>query len=388
MVRSSYSSGRNEEATKDCENKPQSFSSQGDGPNDKDIMVCHPYSAVGVMNLSTLLVDNIKSHAYFKACAQLTTFEQVVDKIYYDVYSSTPWKPGTLKNHGSRSAISGLRGIGGAGEPSTCYMLLFKLFTLRLTKQQVRALITHQDSPFIRVIGFLYIRHLCEPDLLWGWLGRYVDDREKFSEFGNDRVTTIGAFVRRICMEPDYHGTKLPRLPVPVARDISTQIVNLGFDNHTQASYSNDRNNSSVRHGRSYELSKSRNWESRRPTRGLSYDDDRHYARNLGGRGSRYHLGEDSGQGYRNHSNDPLLNDDPYDTALLKRPRMESSIKTGITPDAQTERAPEAARNETASEKLARLRAKQAQSIYVGTVGGDYLASSRSGDKGSGKIIY
>ena len=56
-----------------------------------------------------------------------------------------------------------------AGIPSTCYMLLFKLYCLQLTTSQIKRLISHKDSPFIRVIGFLYLRYCCAPKELWGW---------------------------------------------------------------------------------------------------------------------------------------------------------------------------------------------------------------------------
>lgn len=42
---------------------------------------------------------------------------------------------------------------------SSAYCLLYKLFTLKLTKKQVIGLITHADSPYIRGLGFMYIRY-------------------------------------------------------------------------------------------------------------------------------------------------------------------------------------------------------------------------------------
>ena len=41
---------------------------------------------------------------------------------------------------------------------STPYCLLYKLFTLKLTRKQLRGMLDHSDSPYIRGLGFMYIR--------------------------------------------------------------------------------------------------------------------------------------------------------------------------------------------------------------------------------------
>ena len=45
--------------------------------------------------------------------------------------------------------------------PSSAYCLLLKLFHLRLTEPQVRALLDHGDSTYIRALGALYVRYAC-----------------------------------------------------------------------------------------------------------------------------------------------------------------------------------------------------------------------------------
>ena len=69
----------------------------------------------------------------------------------------------------------GVRGVSAGGIVSSCYCLMYKLFTLKLTKKQVPdrspvfpstifppvqvvALINHVDSPYIRGVGFMYLR--------------------------------------------------------------------------------------------------------------------------------------------------------------------------------------------------------------------------------------
>eukprot|EP00965_Chrysotila_dentata_P197215 6178065-Pleurochrysis_carterae.AAC.4 len=158
MVKNNYSSGRNDDRLQhpNARNEPQEFASDGEeGEKAKDVMPCHPYSAVGNMNLNSMLIENIRSHDYFKGLADLKTFEVVVDQIYYDCNYATPWRPGTHKAQRAAGMCSGLRGVrcsipgrpsdkllgwlyipgdlprfvcvrSNAGIPSTCYMLLFK----------------------------------------------------------------------------------------------------------------------------------------------------------------------------------------------------------------------------------------------------------------------
>jgi len=41
---------------------------------------------------------------------------------------------------------------------SSSFCLLYKLFTLKLTRKQLIGLSTHTDSPYIRGIGLMYAR--------------------------------------------------------------------------------------------------------------------------------------------------------------------------------------------------------------------------------------
>jgi len=136
MVKNNYSSGRNDDRLQhpNAKNEPQEFAAPGEeGEHQADILPCHAYSAVGNMNLNAMLIENIRSHDYFKGLADLKTFEEVVDQIYYDCNYATPWRPGTHKAQRAAGMCSGLRGVSNAGIPSTAYMLLFKLYCLQAT---------------------------------------------------------------------------------------------------------------------------------------------------------------------------------------------------------------------------------------------------------------
>ena len=65
-----------------------------------------------------------------------------------------PWVPGTHNVAGTSGMCGAVRGVSAAGRCTSCFCLLFKCFTLKLTPTQINHLITHTDSPYIRVVGF------------------------------------------------------------------------------------------------------------------------------------------------------------------------------------------------------------------------------------------
>jgi hypothetical protein len=64
---------------------------------------------------------------------------------------------------------------------STAFCCLYKLLTIRLTPQELTKMISHKDSPYIRAIGFLYLRFVCEPKNLWSWVRDYAMDSEELT---------------------------------------------------------------------------------------------------------------------------------------------------------------------------------------------------------------
>lgn len=110
---------------------------------------------------------------------------------------------GSRKTAGQTGMCGGVRGVGAGGIVSSAYCLLFKLGTLKLTRKQVNGLINHCDSPYIRGLGFMYLRYGCRgvrglsaftlsswyislalhrytqpPADLWSWFEGYLDDEE------------------------------------------------------------------------------------------------------------------------------------------------------------------------------------------------------------------
>lgn len=99
----------------------------------------------------------------------------------------------------------------------------------------MKLLLNHVDSPYIRAIGFLYLRYAGEPSSIWGWIEPYLYDDEPIaikaqsSKGANQRheseSETIGGFVRQVfSSKRDFHGTMLPRLPLQVERDLEVKL--------------------------------------------------------------------------------------------------------------------------------------------------------------------
>ncbi|PSN52544.1 Pre-mRNA-splicing factor 38B [Blattella germanica] len=110
------------------------------------------------MNLNPMILTNIQSSHYFKVnLYELKTYHEVIDEIYYKVTHLEPWEKGSRKTAGQTGMCGGVRGVGAGGIVSTAFCLLYKLFTLKLTRKQVNGLLTHPDSPYIRGLGFMYI---------------------------------------------------------------------------------------------------------------------------------------------------------------------------------------------------------------------------------------
>ncbi|XP_076455234.1 uncharacterized protein LOC143289896 [Babylonia areolata] len=178
------------------------------------------------MNLNTLVLTNIQSSPYFKVkLFELKTYHEVIDEIYYKVSHLEPWEKGSRKTAGQTGMCGGVRGVGAGGIVSSAYCLLYKLFTLKLTKKQVIGLINHMDSPYIRGLGFMYIRYTQPPADLWAWFEDYLDDDEEIDvKAGEGHVMTIGEMLRQWLVKLEWYSTLFPRIPVPIQKDIAMKL--------------------------------------------------------------------------------------------------------------------------------------------------------------------
>ncbi|GJQ11399.1 hypothetical protein GpartN1_g3190.t1 [Galdieria partita] len=132
---------------------------------------------------------------------------QPMDEIYNQVSYLEPWVAGK-----------------GVGTPSSAFCLLYKLFTLKLSVKQIRALLRHKDSPYIRALGFMYLRFGVDPRELWSWFEPYLQDEEPIVLKYNSQPTSIGKFVRDLLSKPKFFDVVLPRIPVTVQREMEKQL--------------------------------------------------------------------------------------------------------------------------------------------------------------------
>lgn len=179
------------------------------------------------MNLNPLILANIQGSSYFKVhLFKLKTYHEVVDEIYYQVKHLEPWERGSRKTAGQTGMCGGVRGVGAGGIVSTAFCLLYKLYTLRLTRKQVNGLLQHTDSPYIRALGFMYIRYTQPPADLFDWYADYLDDEEEVDpRAGGGGSTTIGALVRQMLIKLDWFSTLFPRIPVPIQKQIEQKLA-------------------------------------------------------------------------------------------------------------------------------------------------------------------
>ncbi|XP_064649181.1 pre-mRNA-splicing factor 38B-like [Lineus longissimus] len=178
------------------------------------------------MNLNNLILTNILSSPYFKNnLYELKTYHEVIDEIYYKVNHLEPWEKGSRKTAGQTGMCGGVRGVGAGGIVSSAFCLLYKLFTLRLTRKQVNGLINHKDSAYIRGLGFLYIRYTQPPADLWEWYAPYLDDEEEVDvKAGGGCVLPIGEIARQFMVKLEWWSTLFPRIPVPIQKSIENHM--------------------------------------------------------------------------------------------------------------------------------------------------------------------
>eukprot|EP00850_Spirogloea_muscicola_P022426 SM000294S10818 [mRNA] locus=s294:4634:6609:+ [translate_table: standard] len=161
--------------------------------------------------LERVLAVNIKSSDYFRELFANKAVADVIDEIYLQVDNVEPWMTGNCRG------------------PSTAFCLLYKLFTLHPDAKEMRTLLDHGDSPYIRAVGFLYLRYLADPKTLWDWYEPYLVDEEEFAPGTNGKMTTMGAYVRDLFLGQYYFDTLFPRIPVPVLRQVTASLEAQGL---------------------------------------------------------------------------------------------------------------------------------------------------------------
>ncbi|KAM3729020.1 Pre-mRNA-splicing factor 38B [Dirofilaria immitis] len=272
------------------------------------------------MNLNALVLENIIQCTYYKNYLSETTgFQQLTEEIYYSVKHLEPWERGTRKTQGMTGMCGGVRGVGAGGVVSTAFCLLYKLFTIRLSRKQLVSMINNSDSPYIRGIGFMYIRFCQPPQDLWAWMEPYLDDEEQIDpRSGGGDVMVMAQVVKMMLTKLDWYGTLFPRIPVPIQKEIELKFrekAKLDYqrehgeregdhDRHRSRSRSRDRLRERSKdrdRDRDQERSRERDRERERDrTRGRSRENDRTREKRRNSRGRS----REKSSTRSNHTND------------------------------------------------------------------------------------
>eukprot|EP00917_Polyrhabdina_sp_WS-2016_P011089 GHVP01024305.1.p1 GENE.GHVP01024305.1~~GHVP01024305.1.p1 ORF type:complete len:656 (-),score=94.63 GHVP01024305.1:362-2329(-) len=160
--------------------------------------------------LNNLLQSNILSSEYFRSLFALKTFQEIVEEISRYANHAEPYLAGSQRS------------------PSTFFCCLYKLFLMRLTDKQMRILLEHRGSGFVRAIGFLYLRYVHPPAKLWDWFEIYFLDDEEFTpSVDTTRIVTMGEYVETLLTEDKYFSTVLPRLPAKLKNQYGAQLITM-----------------------------------------------------------------------------------------------------------------------------------------------------------------
>ena len=163
-------------------------------------------------NMERVLRSNVLNSTYFTQLCKVEDFMDLVDEIYNEVDHVEPWMSGNARG------------------PSTAFCLLYRLFTMELDDRNINHLINHRDSPYIRALGFLYVRYVRDPKEFGRWFDPFFKDDEEFAPMPGGKNVTIGAFVRDLVLDQYYFETIFPRCPEVTRRRLVERVVKLGFD--------------------------------------------------------------------------------------------------------------------------------------------------------------
>lgn len=231
-------------------------------PNNVNQNVLHVWGNKESMNLNSMILTNIQASNYYKQkLSELKTYHEIIDEIYYRVNHLEPWEKGSRRTQGLTGMCGGVRGVGGGGIVSTCFCLLYKLYTLKLSKKQLIGLMNHGDSPYIRSLGFMYVRFTQNPQDLYSWYADYLDDEEEVDvKAGGGTIMQIGHMLRQWLTRLEWYDTLFPRIPVPIQNEIMFELRNrYGDRDPVMTNEVGKRTPPSEMHGRDRSRDRSRN---------------------------------------------------------------------------------------------------------------------------------
>jgi pre-mRNA-splicing factor 38B len=114
---------------------------------------------------------------------------------------------------------------------------MYKLFRMRITVKQMNGMLANKESPYVRAIGFLYLRLCAPPAQLWDFYKDYLTDTEELTlGVRGSRPSTIGKVVRELLTEPKFFDIFLPRFTVSQNKEFAQKLKEFDAANPTTAS--------------------------------------------------------------------------------------------------------------------------------------------------------
>lgn len=291
----------------------------GDGSGPRKPNTLPIWGSPTTMNLNPLILTNIQTSPYYTGrLTEIKTYHEIVDEIYYKVTHLEPWERGSRANGGRRQTgmCGGVRGVGVGGIISSPFCLLYKLFSMRPTRKQVYGLLNHTDSPYIRGIGFLYVRYTQPPPDFWDWYEPYLNDPEEIDvRAGGGQIMTVGEMARHFLTRLDWFSTLFPRIPVPIQISMDKKLSALQFatslDPDPPSSTANveeepveNRSRKPEATQRSKSRSRSRDAERRRKGRSRSRSRERRHRSRSGSKGHSSRSSSSSSKKHKHRDRD------------------------------------------------------------------------------------
>lgn len=156
-------------------------------------MQCHGNATT--TNFEGVLARNVEMSDYLQQLQSVETVNELIDEVYNEVVHVEPWM-----------------GRGAAGA-SSAFVLVRRLAQLEPTDKELTAMLQHKDSPYIRAVGFLWLRYCHDPKEWWGWIDGYLDDKEMFApgQVRNQRVRSRRADHQPHRVRACHHCTCAPK---------------------------------------------------------------------------------------------------------------------------------------------------------------------------------
>ena len=110
------------------------------------------------MNLPEVILRAILRSQYYQLCREtLHDYDDCVKEIQSKVEFLEPF-------------------IGSSKNPSSAFVLLYRLFALRLSSRQLHAMLRSKQSPFSKGIALLYVRCAVHPEAQWAFYEEVIED--------------------------------------------------------------------------------------------------------------------------------------------------------------------------------------------------------------------